>query len=712
MSRGFLFLALACAAAALSPAAAANPAPRACEGMTSMPSPGARSRPVGPLDLLRLRDIGYMHLGPGQRLIALSPDKSHAAFVMHRADPATNRYCVALIVLELGGAWPPRILDQGDDLLMEAVTMRGMEVEYGLPRPLLPSWSPDGKRIAYLRKADGLAQIVEVTLANGNSRQLSHSPVGVEQFARVTAGTGFVYRDRPSRLAARTAISQEGDKGYLVDDRILPYAGTTPAIRTPLPEELHHVTADGTRIQLVTADDRARLDAARANERAASGATQSMPSGWTLAKTQAVPGSYSSPTYMIATRPDGRKLPCNDPACRGSLFADIEGAWESDRPGEFVYLKRDGWGASQYGLYLWKAGQAPRRLLLTDDLLLGCESLGARLLCARERALRPRHLVTIDLRHGAHMQELFDPNADYLALAQPHVERLRWRNAHGQESFGDLILPAQPVPGRKLPLVVVQYVSRGFLRGGTGDEYPIPAFVQNGFAVLSFHKPSPLFAVEGNDDTLASILPRLNEDWADRRNIHSTLIAGLGLVLTHGDIDAQRIGISGVSDGSTTVQFGLINSPGLFKTASIGSCCVDPTAMMIYGGSGLARERTAWGYPPVFGPGSQKWQPLALAHNPPSLMAPLLMQLADSEFIVAMETLAAYEKAGRPIEARIFPQEHHLKAQPRHRLALYCRNLRWFGFWLDQPIATAACPADVEDMKRWTDMKAHAAKSD
>ena len=38
-------------------------------------------------------------------------------------------------------------------------------------------------------------------------------------------------------------------------------------------------------------------------------------------------------------------------------------------------------------------------------------------------------------------------------------------------------------------MVVVQYDTRGFLRGGTGDEYPIQAFANRGYAVLSFRRP-------------------------------------------------------------------------------------------------------------------------------------------------------------------------------------------------------------------------------
>ncbi|CCW19663.1 acylaminoacyl-peptidase [Sphingobium indicum BiD32] len=429
-------------------------------------------------------------------------------------------------------------------------------------------------------------------------------------------------------------------------------------------------------------------------------------SGWSLVKTQCQPGSYNSPTRLVATSPSGKALACDHPDCLGNLFFDIEGAWETDRPGEFAFLKREGWGGSMLGLFLWQPGHPPHRLLTTEDLLVGCEGLGQRLVCARESARQPRHLMTLDLRDHGRSRTLFDPNPDFQRIALGSAQRLHWRNDRGQESYGDLVLPPRIKPGQKLPLVIVQYVTRGFLRGGTGDEYPIQLFARNGFAVLSFQKPAPLFAAEGNDGTLAAILPRLNSNWDDRRDIHSSLMVGIRSVLARSDIDPDRIGISGVSDGSTTMQFGLINSPGLFKAASVGSCCVDPTAMMIYGGSGLAHERTAWGYPPASGPGSEAWKPLSLPVNSPELMAPLLMQLADNEFLVAMETLAAYQRNKRPVEARIFPQEFHLKVQPEHRLNIYCRNLRWFGFWLDQPIASVSCPPDARDVERWSAMKA------
>ncbi|WP_150131243.1 Atxe2 family lasso peptide isopeptidase [Sphingobium yanoikuyae] len=684
-------------------AATAAPTP-ACKDLLASPTPSHDPRPIEPLDVLRLRDIGYMHLAPGTRLLAPSPDGRQVAFVVMRADPAADRYCSALVLLDLASR-TVRILDRSDTLLMEAVEIRGLEVEYGLPRTMPPIWSADGRRIAYLRNVDGLAQIIEIEPVSGRIRQATHSPVGVDQFNWRSDGGSFVYSDRPARLEAIAAIAREGEKGYLVDDRILPYTGTRPAMRLPLPATLHIIAQDGSLSNAVSPDDIARLDQGRASHLGRTAGDRSAATGWSIAKQQGLPGSPSGALKLVAIDPVGRSRVCDHPKCSFTPYQDIEGAWPTDRPGEFAYLRREGWASSQYGLYLWRPGQAPARLLLTQDLLVGCEIIGAKLLCARETALRPRHIVAISLRQNGRIEDMFDPNPDYRTLVPARVERLQWRNALGQESFGDILLPANSPPGKKLPLIIVQYLSRGFLRGGVGDEYPVQAFARNGFAVLSFNRPSMAYSAQKSDGTAEDLSRRLNQDWEDRRNIHASLMAGINLLLARGDIDPQRIGISGVSDGSTTVQFALINSPGLFKAASIGSCCVDPTAMMIYGGSALARERAAWGYPPAFGAGSERWRPLALSQNSPSVMAPLLMQLADNEFLIAMETLTAYEAHGRPIEARIFPDEHHLKSGPRHRLAIYCRNLRWFGFWLDQAIAPASCPSEEAERLRWTAMR-------
>src|SRR3546814_1135973 len=63
---------------------------------------------------------------------------------------------------------------------------------------------------------------------------------------------------------------------------------------------------------------------------------------------------------------------------------------------------------------------------------------------------------------------IYDPNPEFASLRLGTVERLTWRNNLGLPAWGDLVLPPDRTPGEKLPLIIVQYHSDGFLRGGTG----------------------------------------------------------------------------------------------------------------------------------------------------------------------------------------------------------------------------------------------------
>src|SRR3546814_17530678 len=71
-------------------------------------------------------------------------------------------------------------------------------------------------------------------------------------------------------------------------------------------------------------------------------------------------------------------------------------------------------------------------------------------------------------------------------------------------------------------------------------------------------------------------------------------------------------------------------------------------------------------------------RPRSLAVNAERIDTPLLMQLADSEAMLALETFTALREHGQPVEMYVFPGELHNKWQPAHRLAVYTRNIDWF----------------------------------
>lgn len=246
---------------------------------------------------------------------------------------------------------------------------------------------------------------------------------------------------------------------------------------------------------------------------------------------------------------------------------------------------------------------------------------------------------------------------------------------------------------------------------GVGDEFPIQLFANAGYAVFSFQKPPPqLGGGPAGTRSLQDTLAALNRNWADRRNIQSSLLGGIERILARGHIDRARIGITGSSDGWTSVQFALINSPGLFAAASVRSCCVEPTGM-IYGGTGLADERARWGFPPATGPRLSEWKPVSLAMNTSIITAPLLMHVADHEYLIALETFMALHRDHHPVDLRIFPDEYHLKWQPAHRLAIYERNLDWFDFWLrGRESGAIGSEVRLQDILRWRAMRDDRAK--
>jgi dipeptidyl aminopeptidase/acylaminoacyl peptidase len=82
--------------------------------------------------------------------------------------------------------------------------------------------------------------------------------------------------------------------------------------------------------------------------------------------------------------------------------------------------------------------------------------------------------------------------------------------------------------------------------------------------------------------------------------------------------------------------------------------------------------------------------------------APVLMQMSEQEYRSALEYAVPLIRAHRA-DVYVFPNEPHQKYQPRHKLAVYKRNLDWFRFWLlgeeDRDPAKAAQYAHWRQMR-------------
>ena len=681
--------------AAVAGGANAREAPSDCRDMLrNMAGPKA-ARAMTAEDLARLRDIGPVSAaGSGYPLFAISPDHRLAAFQLRQADPARNRYCLAMVVVELANR-EARIVDAGGEPILVHHDLRGAaDIPTGMLRTIAPLWSADGRSIVYLRRERGVTRIWRAAANGSGTRPLTGPSLDVTDIGMTADGKALVFSTRGSLERARAAIEAEGRTGFHYDDRFVPAFARRPFPRPPDQDDIRLLDLDSGTVRQATADEARLIGRWRGvpATRGQAAIALDQHRAWIR------PTTVRNEGEVVVENPAGERIACIGQGCSGDLSRLI---WMAD--GALLIFRREGWGHSRNAIYRWRPGRgAPRRIHVTDDMLPDCQSLGTDLLCLREGSLTPRRLERFNPVSGRR-RTLFDPNPQISQLRLGETQRLYWTNAAGLEVYGDLVLPIGHVQGRRYPLVVVQYDTRGFLRGGTGDEYPIQVFAARGYAVLSISRPIAWGAHLG--ETSEQAVGRANlAGFAERRSLLSAIEAGVHLVVARGIADPARIGITGLSDGASSAAFALIHSR-IFSAAAISSCCMD-TTLPTRVGPGAARYFHSVGYPRLTDEGRAFWQSLSIACNAARIRTPLLLQLADSEYMSALESFTALREVGAPADMFVFPEEHHVKWQPSHRLAIYERALDWFDYWLLDRRSSA--PVRQSELVHWDALRAEA----
>ncbi len=657
-------------------------------------------RPATAEDLLILRDIGPASPGSvSGPIFSASHDGRTLAFRLQRADLATDKVCFGIFALNLRSGNVVQI-DQGGqpDLGHPRNNDFADFTPSGLIVDTVPLFSPDDKYLAYLRRDEGTTTVWWKQIASDHLAAKAHISFDVESFAWLSDGSGIVFSGRPALVAAETVIEAEGKVGYHFDDRWMPINANKPLIKEPI-ETTYQV------IDIATGIIR---EASSSEKALISHGTTSLPSGaitgaaaanGALAWAALVdPSDVNSPTKLNLKTPIGKSAA----TCAENDCQHVTGAWWSDDGKILYFMNREGWAKSQLALYRWPIGEAkPAQIFRTDDIFLGCRMVSDELICGHETANSPRRIVKINLKTGE-LATVFDPNPEYASILPGSVQRLHWTNAFGVPGFGDLVLPPNHHEGQIHPLVVVQYQTRGFLRGGTGDAFPIQVLAAHGIAVLSVEKPADVGISKGGKDWME--IARLDrKDWVDRKSIEASIEAGISQANALGVIDMTRLGISGLSDGASGTQFAIVNSK-LFKAAAIATCCEDPSVIEFLDGQDVGQLLHRVGYPTLASPDAKFWSGMSFRQDANLVTTPLLMQLSDHEYMGALEGYAALKAQDRQVDMYVFPDEYHILWHPQHRLAAYERAVDWFDFWLQSK--EDPDPAKAEQYKRWEAMRA------
>lgn len=696
-----LVLGAACAAAVVPSRAHAGPALQGeCSSILPPAQQGPARQPLTPDDLVRLRDIGppepQYYFSP---LFTVSPDGRSAAFQLRQADPKRNAYCLAMVIVDLAGGAPPRIVDEGGEYIQQTIDLRGIAaIPSGLPRVITPRWSPDGKWIAFLKRTGQTTQVWRALADGTGSARLTDAASDVVDFRIGAGGTTIVYATRPDIERQRRAIAKDGLNGWHYDHRFAPFISREPQPTTPADRYVELIDIESGRVR-----------AATPAEAAPAAVGDDLPAGPGAAIPTNVAGIEILATNLSATAkagslkahlPDGSTASCTAAPCEGARRP----WWANASRRHVRFLRTEGWAAASTAIYEWDVRSgAVRRLYRTDDLLTSCTPGAASLICLMHSSLVAGQLIRLDPGTGKR-DVLFDLNPEIAHRALGKVERLHFRNAFGTESVADLVFPVGYHAGVRYPMIVVQYDTRGFLRGGTDDEYPIQAFANRGYAVLSFKRPQSMSSKAAKDFEQAGRLDL--EHFADRRNVHSSLETAMKLVIGKGIADPERIGITGLSDGSTTVEWALIHSK-LFAAAAMSSCCFDTTLVADVGPT-ASRHFLAEGYPGVLRRNDPFWKDVALEVNAQRISTPILMNASEEEFTGALLTYTALREAGVAVDLFEYPGEFHARWQPAHRLATYRRSLDWFDFWLRGVRSSA--PERQAELKEWDRLKREAGR--
>lgn len=648
-----------------------------------------RARPVSPMDLLTLRD---------PKGVSISPDGRAVAFVVGQADYKTNGYRSGLFVVATEAGSRVRALGTAGMPHWDDINQWIDEA---------PQWSPDGKLISYRTKMDSKEhwQVSVWNLATGGRKKVTSVPGDVESYHWCLNGTSLFLESAkpPSDEHAGNA----GESGILFNRAIHPYQ-VMPILaqmeEAKEPEREYWIYDVQTARERPATQDEIEEWGSWSSSAAFSNLNSALANYHIIEALPSPDRSKTAYLYALDTAAQSktwaiRLLVSSD---RGHHIVEVtpnghrvEQYWWTADGSTLFFTEHGGRGHSPE---LWAFSTADSKSQLVykangRDYLSSFSSDGAGALfaCLVENNTSPPQIALMD-RATKRVRTLVDLNPGFLFIMMGKTERLEGTNSYGEDWFAYLVKPLDFVAGKRYPLIVTTYRSGDyFLRGASGDENPIEVYAAHGFAVLSFDVGWLRNPVQGDFD--AKLL-----DWASPVASMEDAIRRLA---KDGIIDPTKVGIGGYSHGEEIAGYA-VSHTNLFRAAS-GAAGYDPCFYFL--GSDewhdVFEEWGLGGWP--WGKSRENWRKIAMSMNADKIVTPILQNASDTEYLIYLPLYRSLADLGRPVELYLYPNELHVRNQPRHRLEIYDRNLDWFRFWLkgeqDQD------PAKAEQYKRWKHLR-------
>lgn len=642
-----------------------------------------------PISLLELTQISE----PAQ--LSISPDGKLVGFVVATPSVALNETRIEVVIVELAGARAVHRVPNGS--LIRSWN-NWLEVEP-------PVWSADSRYVYVRALQNAEIQVWRIDAVTGERVKVTADAADVERMALDNQGRTLTYWIRDSRQEMRRKEELAGRAGYLADDGLMLYqdiprndwfeghrvtmilhadppSGPTllNVVESPLRQRrINLSTGTITGPEVAASEPRpiwqtGGIEASHDNGHGEVAVIRELPN---------TPGQLDFGRLQIIKAIDGAILnECPSPECIGVVQ---EVRWTAD--GRRVVFIRNDVDGSQRFVEEWDPSSGKVRRITSLSGILeggepyrltgaegGCPISGNSMICVYEDSTIAPQVIQIDLVNGG-VRTLFNPNPAITTARLGRVETQAWRDGLGNHLFTKLVFPAQYDSHRRYPLVISTYMCKGFLRGGSGDEFPEFLFAAAGMLALCIHYNGAPVRHPTSTAEMAQVPPLERA-----RSLYETIIETLD---RRGLIDTNKVGIGGLSWSSKVVEWEVFHS-NRFAAASIAAPSLPDPVWADWMSLGRWNQvRPLYGLPPSDDPTDPAWQAISPALNARKIRTPLMVNAAESEVRVGIQLYAALHRQKVPLELYVYPEEdHQIFAYPSHRAAIYQRNLDWFRFWL------------------------------
>ncbi len=627
----------------------------------------------------------------------ISPDGKYVAYVLQETDWEDNEFV-------------PRVW------IASVETGKSFALTGGRKASTSPKWSPDSRRIAFLSDRDGKNQIFLISPTGGEASRLTDVEGGVTAFEWSPGGTVIAYtahepetkseKDRKDTYGEFFIVNHDYQRLHLWSVKAPEELPADPKQR-PKPEEL--TTGDEFSVGSFAWSPNGRsiaFDAARDPDLSSQGTSRIYVLDIADKHVRMLVdagGPHEGPRWS----PDGRQIAYMTAngaryyyyANRRIAIVPAEGGTprvvtqKFDEDPALIDWGPDGLyftGLHETSAHLFRLNPDSLqidRLTTPDSFVLGDASFTSDHSAMAGIGAMPNQFaeVCVSPVKSFSPHPLTSLAAQWKDFTLTRREVVHWKSADGTPIQGVLVKPADYVPGRRYPLLVV-------IHGGpTGVDRPVPR--------ADRYYPIEMFAAKGALVLQPNYRGSAGYGEAFRslnvRNLglgdYQDVISGVDSLVASGIVDRDRVGAMGWSEGGYISAF-ITTYSDRFRAVSAGAGISD--WMTYYVNTDIhpfTRQyllATPWSDPDIY----RKTSPITYVNQ---AKTPTLIQHGDQDKRVpppdSFELYQALRDRGVPVKLILYKGFGHPITKPKQQRAVMQHNYDWFSqyIWGEQVVSEA-----------------------